>query len=107
MSKPSTDVRGRRYSAPERVRIIRYIEEHNRREGRGGQRAAHRKFGIAQLTLKNWMTFGIYRVHSGSPKLGKVGRTLDTMQALLQRIEAKELALTRLNARYERLKREI
>ena len=107
MSNPSPKARGQRYSPPEKSRIIEYIQEHNRTKGRGGQRAAHRKFGVSTLTLKNWMTYGIHGLRSGPSKLDNVGRILESMHALARRMEEKEEALARLKARYERLKGEI
>ena len=107
MSKPSTDARGRRYSAAERAEILGYIGDHNRTRGRGGQRAAHLKFGISQLTLKNWMRHGVVARKPGSPAVGDVGVLLGRLQAIHSRIEAQEQALDRLRAEYDRLKAEV
>ncbi|MFM2198167.1 MAG: hypothetical protein RLZZ505_1599 [Verrucomicrobiota bacterium] len=48
-------VRGKRYSAEEKSKIVSFVESHNAANGRGGQSAAAKKFGVSQLTVSGWL----------------------------------------------------
>lgn len=106
MSKPSNDAKSRRYTIAQRAEILAFIEQYNRAKGRGGQRAAHQKFGIAQLTLKNWMRYGVVSRKVGAPFIDRTGNMLERLQDLHRRIEKEQARLDRLKAEYERVKSE-
>jgi transposase-like protein len=48
-------IRGKRYSAEEKSKIIAFVNEHNAKNKRGGQLTAAKKFGISQLTIATWL----------------------------------------------------
>lgn len=48
-------IRGKRYSAEEKSKIIAFVNEHNARNKRGGQLTAAKKFGISQITIASWL----------------------------------------------------
>ncbi|MBK1881065.1 hypothetical protein JIN85_01485 [Luteolibacter pohnpeiensis] len=48
-------VRGKRYTPAEKQNIVSFVEEYNATNGRGGQSAASKKFGISQLTISSWL----------------------------------------------------
>lgn len=48
-------IRGKRYSADEKNKIIAFVNEHNAKNKRGGQLTAAKKFGISQLTIATWL----------------------------------------------------
>jgi transposase-like protein len=48
-------IRGKRYSAEEKTKIIAFVNEHNAKNKRGGQLTAAKKFGISQLTIATWL----------------------------------------------------
>ena len=46
---------GVRYSDAQKQEVIKFIADYNSKNGRGGQSAASKKFGITQLTLGSWL----------------------------------------------------
>lgn len=48
-------VRGKRYTAEEKSKIVSFVESHNTANGRGGQSTAAKKFGVSQLTISTWL----------------------------------------------------
>lgn len=48
-------IRGKRYSAEEKNKVVEFVKEYNTKNGRGGQLTASKKFGISQLTIANWL----------------------------------------------------
>ena len=106
MSKPTTDARGRRYGLAERKQVLDYIAQVNREKGgRGGQVAAHRKFGIAKVTLKLWVQNGPGFEDHASPSNQATGHTLLQLQSLAKKITALEKKLTGLRHDYEKIER--
>ena len=104
MSKPTTDARGRRYTPVQKKDVLDFINQVNRAKGKGGQAAAHRKYGIAQVTLKLWMESGtgldvVTRASSDSTL-----QTLGRLEYLAKKIEAIEARLARMRKEHEQLK---
>ena len=58
-------IRGKRYSAEEKSKIVAFVNEHNAKNKRGGQLTAAKKFGISQLTIATWLK------KSGAKSTGK------------------------------------
>lgn len=58
-------IRGKRYSAEEKSKIVAFVNEHNAKNKRGGQLTAAKKFGISQITIASWLK------KSGSKTAGK------------------------------------
>lgn len=52
-AKPTA--RGKRYTPAEKAKVLAYVNEVNTAKGRGGAAAAHRKFGISQITIGQWV----------------------------------------------------
>lgn len=51
---------GRRYTDAEKQEVINYVTDYNATQGRGGQAAAVKKFGVAALTITAWFkAFGL------------------------------------------------
>jgi hypothetical protein len=50
MAAKKTTKKGKRYSAQEKAEILAFIDS----QGRGGQTAAAKKFGVSPLTLSSW-----------------------------------------------------
>lgn len=48
-------IRGKRYSAEEKSKIVAFVNEHNAKNKRGGQLTAAKKFGISQITIASWL----------------------------------------------------
>lgn len=57
---------GKRYSIPERKKIVSFAEK----RGRGGITAACREFGVSYIALRRWMKNGI----AGMPRGGKLSK---------------------------------
>lgn len=45
---------GKRYSSEEKAEIARFIAHYNSEQGRGGQTAAAKRFGVSPITLSIW-----------------------------------------------------
>ncbi|TGN19812.1 hypothetical protein [Leptospira idonii] len=45
---------GVRYDASQKKEILKFIEDYNEKNGRGGQSAAAAQYGVSVLTLINW-----------------------------------------------------
>lgn len=107
-SRKKNSSKARRYSVKEKEDILRYVESVNAKQGRGGQTAAVKKYGISALTISTWM-----RNHSngavsikGSAK-GGIGGTLAKLSALHAEIAAKEKQLAAMQAEFAKLKASI
>lgn len=72
---------GKRYSIPERKKILAYVHGF----GRGGITAACRKFGVSYIALRRWMTLGVAGVprSSRAVKAGLDGRKLRRVKTAL------------------------
>ncbi|MCF7676245.1 MAG: hypothetical protein K9M97_12930 [Akkermansiaceae bacterium] len=54
-AKPKKSARmGKRYTDAEKAEVINYVNEFNASNGRGGQAAAVKKFGVTALTITAW-----------------------------------------------------
>lgn len=106
--KKATAARARRYSLPEREKILKYVEDVNAQKGRGGQTAAVQKFGVSALTITSWMrkSPGVARSISAVSGNG-TGGTLVKLAALHNAILAKEKEIASLQAEFNRLKSSI
>lgn len=98
-------VRGKRYTAEEKGKIISFVQDYNASNKRGGQSAASKKFGIAQLTISGWLknAGGSGRI-KGSTGKGSIQNKLATMITLGQDIEKLERELNSKRSKFEALK---
>ena len=101
MSKKPTNTRGRRYSNAQKAEIIDFVAKVNTEKGRGGQLAAHKKYGLSHLTLKNWIRDGVDSATGASDALGN---TLIKMRALAVRQEKLQSEMDVVAREFERLK---
>ena len=106
--KKATVARARRYTLPEREKILKYVEEVNSRKGRVGQTAAVQKFGVSALTITSWMR----KVPSGQADDAPVssngtGGTLAKLAAIHASIVAKEKEIASLQTQFNKLKASI
>ena len=105
--------KGKRYSAEEKGDIVAFVEKHNAENGRGGQSAAAKKFGISQLTIASWLKSGGAstgakrgrKPGSGSAaKGGSFTAKLGALSALAAQIDKAEADLDKLKAKFKTLK---
>jgi hypothetical protein len=98
-------VRGKRYTAEEKSKIVSFVESHNASNGRGGQSAAAKKFGVSQLTVSSWLK-GV-GVSAGSSKGSNKGNMQSKLAALLtlgQDISKLEKELGAKRAKFDSIK---
>lgn len=98
-------VRGKRYTAEEKSKIISFVESYNSSKGRGGQSAAAKKFGVSQLTVSGWLKgAGVSGRSSKGGGKGSMQNKLSTMITLGQEIEKLDKELTSKRAKFEAIK---
>lgn len=105
-------LRGKRYTDEEKNDVLAFVQKYNDDNGRGGQSAASKKYGISQLTIASWLK-------SDAPASGKRGRKaasakggrggsfsskLNTLSALANQIDKAESELAKLKAKFNSLK---
>ena len=60
-----------RYDAKKKAEVVAFVKEHNAKNGRGGQSAARKKYGITAVTIAKWLTeAGEELPGKGGPKRG-------------------------------------
>jgi len=107
--------KGKRYSAEEKGDIVAFVEKHNADNGRGGQSAASKKFGISQLTIASWLKSSGAPASTGAkrgrkpgsvnaPKGGSFSAKLGALSALATQIDKAEADLDKLKAKFKTLK---
>lgn len=100
-------VRGKRYTSEEKSKVVSFVAEHNATNGRGGQSAAAKKFGISQLTIASWLKKAGVKSSgkvSGVSIKGNMQKKLSTMLSLGQDIEKLERELGTKRSQFEALK---
>lgn len=65
---------GVRYSAEKKAEVISFVNEYNKKKGRGGQAAAAAKFGITPLTVSFWMKKAKGPAAPAAAKVAKVAK---------------------------------
>ena len=103
-SKKNT-VRGKRYTAEEKSKVVTFVQEYNATHGRGGQSAAATKFGTSQLTISSWLKgSGASGRGKATGGKGSMQNKLATMSVLSQEIEKLERELNSKRSKFEALK---
>lgn len=98
-------VRGKRYTAEEKAKIVSFVESHNAANGRGGQSAAAKKFGVAQLTLATWLKgSGSSPRASKAAGKGSMQSKLATLLSLGQDIAKLEKELAAKRSKFDAIK---
>lgn len=105
MAKKTKGKRGVRYTDKEKTEIIQFVQDHDQANGRGGQSAAAKKFGVSTLSIANWSKKTGRKTVAAAPKKkaarkqaaaapsagpvsGGVTATLKRMIAIQERLEA-------------------
>ncbi len=103
-------VRGKRYTAEEKSKIVSFVESHNTANGRGGQSTAAKKFGVSQLTISTWLKgAGKTGRNSKADIKGSIGKgsiqsKLAALLTLGQDISKLEKELSVKNAKFNSIK---
>ncbi|MCU0779683.1 MAG: hypothetical protein MUF04_01120 [Akkermansiaceae bacterium] len=53
--KKTSSKQGLRYSEAKKREVVNFVHQYNKKNGRGGQAAAFKKYGIAVLSISNWL----------------------------------------------------
>lgn len=107
--------KGKRYTAEEKNEILGFVEKHNAENGRGGQSAAAKKFGISQLSIASWLkSSGVAAsakrgrkgaaVAKGAVSKGSFSKKLNELSAIANQIDKAEAELAKLRAKFNSLK---
>jgi transposase-like protein len=91
---------GKRYSEPERRKILAFVEKY----GRGGITAASRQYGVSYIALRRWMKNG----PAGAPRGGRAkveidGRKVRRIKTALATVKAVRAQLSKLQASLRQL----
>lgn len=98
-------VRGKRYSAEEKSKIVSFVESHNAANGRGGQSAAAKKFGVSQLTVSGWLKgSGTATRSTKTSSKGGFQSKLTALSTLSLEIEKLEKELSAKRAKFDSIK---
>lgn len=100
-------VRGKRYSADEKAKVVAFVNEHNSANGRGGQSAAAAKFGISQLTIATWLKRAggaSTKTTKSSAVKGGITNKLNALQSLGSDIDKLEKELAAKRAKFDAIK---
>jgi len=102
-------VRGKRYTAEEKSKIVSFVESHNASNGRGGQSAAAKKFGVSQLTVSSWLkgagvSAGVSAGSSKGSNKGNMQSKLASLLTLGQDISKLEKELGAKRAKFDSIK---
>lgn len=105
-SKKKDIVRGKRYTAEDKGKVVAFVQEYNAANGRGGQSTAAAKFGISQLTISNWLkNAGVPgKASKAAGGKGSMQNKLASMLTLGQEITELERALNSKRSKFEALK---
>jgi transposase-like protein len=102
-------VKGKRYTADEKRRIVEFVNQVNAEKGRGGVASASKKFGVSAITVSTWLKGPLEEVGDAGRKPvrkgeGERGKILDQLAGLDRQIAAKRKELTALEASFQKLK---
>ena len=106
-SRKKNPSKARRYSVKEKEEILRYVESVNSKQGRGGQTAAVKKYGISALTISTWLRGNGVVPVSGRVSSNGTGGVIAKLGAVHAEIVAKEKELAALKAQFDKLKSSI
>jgi len=105
--------KGKRYTAEEKNDITGFVQKYNAENGRGGQSAASKKYGISQLTIASWLKSAGAPAGKRGRKPGAVAKTskggsfsakLGALSSLASQIDKAEAELLKLKAKFKALK---
>ena len=110
---------GIRYTDKEKAEILQFVQDHDRKNGRGGQSAAAKKFGVSALSISNWQKKAGRKPVAPKKKAARkavmkkaaaaaVARPADSgVTGILKRMMAIQERLEALQAEYEELKQRL
>jgi transposase-like protein len=107
--------KGKRYTAEEKNEILGFVEKHNSENGRGGQSAASKKYGISQLSIASWLKNAGSVASSkrgrkavagakGAVSKGSFSKKLNELSAVAAQIDKAEADLAKLRTKFNSLK---
>jgi phosphoserine phosphatase len=104
--------KGKRYTDEEKNDILSFVQKYNDDNGRGGQSAASKKYGISQLTIASWLKSGASSGgkrgrKAASSKGGSFSSKLNALSALANQIDKAETELDKLKAKFKALKADL
>ena len=117
LSKKKAGGRGKRYTADQKAKVVKFVNDHNaKNNGRGGATAASKKFKISQITIGLWMKSASPSKPKAVKSTAKRGRKkaalsfpvkLRRIADLHESISKLKTQLASLEAEYEALKKDL
>ena len=109
--------KGKRYTPEEKKDITDFVAGYNAENGRGGQSAAAKKYGISQLSIASWLKNAGAEAPAGKRRGRKPGSVnkikssggsyssrLSSLSALAIQIDKAEADLGKLKSKFQSLK---
>ena len=99
----------KRYDAAKKQEIINFIEDYDKKNGRGGQAEAASKYGVSVNSLSRWMNSDEKSKKKGSSKSGtsKEQKTLNRMLDIQSKITDLKKQISKLESEYNKLKKQL
>ena len=100
----------KRYTEEQKNEILSFIDKFNADQGRGGQTAAIKKFGVTAVTLSNWNKKTGKKASKGAKTAKKTrnpSKLWDRLNTVKAEIAKAEKALSKLNREAKELRKEI
>ena len=104
-----------RYDQKKKDEVVAFIKDYNEKNGRGGQSAAAKKFGITAITISNWLKKAglkpakkkaTTKKRAGRPR-GSATSTGGSKSSVLGRMMKIQTQIESLQAEYEALKKQL
>ena len=100
----------KRYTEEQKTDILAFIEKFNAENGRGGQTAAVKKYGVTPLTLAAWSKKSAKKpkkAGKSAKKFRNPAKLIDRLKVVSSEIAKAEKSLEKLQAEAKELRKEI
>lgn len=96
----------KRYTAAQKKKIVDFVNDHNAKNGRGGQAAAVKKFKVSVLSVGKWLKGGAAPAKKSTGKKVKAVAS-GSVASILNRMTAIQEKIAALNTEFDALKKQL